>query len=93
MNWVRYYGREIPVGCNEVAFLNLSSLRILVFPRSYESIVPKVTAYISRDDLSVDAIFGNEIFIRTSRGCLCASIPLSFSLSSRHDEKSRWKLL
>jgi hypothetical protein len=26
---VRYYGREVPVGCDEVALLDLSSLRVL----------------------------------------------------------------
>lgn len=61
----------------------------LVVARPYESIVPKVPADVSRDDLSVDAILGHEVLIRTSRGLLSASIAISFSISSRHDEKSR----
>jgi hypothetical protein len=84
---VRYYCRKITVGRDEIALLDLPSLRILVVPRSYESVVPKVTAYVSRDDFSIDAIFGNEVLIRTSRGSLRASISLSFSIPSRHGEK------
>jgi len=111
---VRYYGREVPVGCDEVALLDLSSLGILwwgqfggrsrrrnlspattdlVVARPYESIVPKVAADVSRDDLSVDAILGHEVLVRTSRGLLGAPIAISLSISSRHDEKSRGKLL
>ena len=111
---VRYYGREIPVGCDEIALLDLPSLRILLTGQSaepssrrifisaktnlvvawpYESIIPKVTADVSRNDFSIDAIFGNEVLVRTGRGRLCASIPLSLSISSRHDEEIRGKLL
>lgn len=97
---MRYYGREVPVGSDEVARLDLSSYGVLesyqcgsmemigasagaylVVARSYESIVPQITADVGRDDLSVDAIFGNEILIRTSRSCChCASV-----VSARHN--------
>jgi hypothetical protein len=112
---VRYYGREIPIGGDEVALLDLASLGILwqvslvdahheevsalrattdlVVARPYESIVPKIAADVSRDDLSVDAILGHEVLVRTSRGLLSAPIAISLSISSRHDEQSRRKLL
>ena len=63
--------------------IGASAEAYLVVARSYESIVPKITADVGRDDLSVDAIFGNEVLIRTSRSRCCASIAFSV-VSARH---------
>lgn len=54
----------------------------LVDARPHEGIVAEVSTDICRDNLSVDAIFGNEILVRTggARGSLSV-----VAVSARHD--------
>jgi hypothetical protein len=75
---VRYYGREIAVCGDEVTCLYLSCLRVLIVTWPYESIVPKIAADVCCDDLTINAIFGYEVLVRTGRG-QCASVPFCVS--------------
>jgi hypothetical protein len=63
---------------------------VQVVTRSYECIVAQIATDVSGNDLSVDAIFGNKVFIRTSLGGRRGT-SVSFAVSSSHDEKSMSK--
>jgi hypothetical protein len=56
---------QISIRSDEVSLRDLPSLGILVDAGSDERIVAQVAADVSRDDLSVDAVPGNKVFVLT----------------------------